>query len=256
MRSAWCSTRYRLPLKLALCMLLLASAVLPLVVVQAQQDERCFAETGQCISGRFREFWEQHGGQAVFGVPISPRRGEVVGGRLRQVQWFEYHRMELHPENFPPDDVLLSNLGSYYLHNEEKPPRDMPSGHFDCVYFETGFNVCGEVLALWHSYGLELDGRPGFSEIENRALFGAPLTGGYGFTFPSGHGYIVQWFERARFEVHPEGARMGRIGLELYTGTPPQPAPAPAVLPAPADAPPTPATPVITPTQQRTPTTP
>jgi hypothetical protein len=31
----------------------------------------CFPETGQCIGGRFRQFWEQHGGLPVFGFPIT-----------------------------------------------------------------------------------------------------------------------------------------------------------------------------------------
>src|SRR5689334_18855427 len=33
----------------------------------AQVDQRCFPETGQCASGRVREFWEQNGGLPVFG---------------------------------------------------------------------------------------------------------------------------------------------------------------------------------------------
>jgi hypothetical protein len=126
---------------------------------------------------------------------------------------------------------MLSDLGTLILSQQAKPPRDIPSEHFDCLYFETGYDVCGEVLTLWRAYGLEMDGMPGTSVIENRALFGVPLTGGYGWTFSNGEGYIIQWFERARFEVHPEGARMGKIGWELYTGTPPQPASEPATLP-------------------------
>lgn len=34
-------------------------------------DARCFPETGQCISGRFRSFWEENGGLPVFGYPIA-----------------------------------------------------------------------------------------------------------------------------------------------------------------------------------------
>ena len=33
----------------------------------AQADQRCFPETGFCISGRIRQFWEQNGGLSVFG---------------------------------------------------------------------------------------------------------------------------------------------------------------------------------------------
>jgi hypothetical protein len=46
--------------------LVLAAAILfPLICTAAgaaaQGDERCFPETGQCINGRFREYWEQKG---------------------------------------------------------------------------------------------------------------------------------------------------------------------------------------------------
>ena len=35
------------------------------------QNDQCFPQTNQCINGRFRQFWEQNGGLAVFGYPIS-----------------------------------------------------------------------------------------------------------------------------------------------------------------------------------------
>src|SRR5262249_48773717 len=40
-------------------------------------DARCFPETGQCISGRFRSFWEENGGLAVFGYPIAAPSPEI-----------------------------------------------------------------------------------------------------------------------------------------------------------------------------------
>ncbi len=43
----------------ALAVLLLALLV---PAAQAQTDQRCFPETGQCISGRIREFWERNDG--------------------------------------------------------------------------------------------------------------------------------------------------------------------------------------------------
>jgi hypothetical protein len=75
-------------------------------------DEPCFPETGFCISGRIRSFWEQNGGLPVFGFPIGPQGPERVEGRLLQVQPFERHRLELHPENPFPYDVLLGRLGA------------------------------------------------------------------------------------------------------------------------------------------------
>ncbi len=40
------------------------------------QNEMCFQETGFCISGRFRDYWVQNGGLAVFGFPIGPAQAE------------------------------------------------------------------------------------------------------------------------------------------------------------------------------------
>jgi hypothetical protein len=65
---------------LALGLLGLLCAVWP-GLLRAQTNERCFPETGQCIEGRIREFWEQNGGLAVFGYPITPQREEVIEGR-------------------------------------------------------------------------------------------------------------------------------------------------------------------------------
>lgn len=47
--------------------------------IQAQAEQRCFAETGYCISGPIRSFYEQHGDITVFGLPISPQQDEYIG---------------------------------------------------------------------------------------------------------------------------------------------------------------------------------
>ena len=75
------------------------------------QDQRCFPETGQCIGGRIRQFWEQNGGLPVFGFPTTNQHEEQIEGKPFQVQWFERNRLELHPENARPYDVLLGRLG-------------------------------------------------------------------------------------------------------------------------------------------------
>lgn len=181
-------------------------AALPPADVQAQPGERCFPETGFCIAGRIREFWEQNGGLAVFGLPTSPRQEEQIEGRTLQLQWFERNRLELHPENPRPYDVLLGRLGADRLAQLgiawDQFPRSEPAR--GCRYFpETGHNVCGAFLAAWRASGLELDGRPGKSEVENLALFGLPLSDERTETI-AGKPYTVQWFERARFEFHPQ----------------------------------------------------
>jgi hypothetical protein len=202
---------------------------------RAQSAERCFSETGYCISGRIREFWEQNGGLPVFGFPITPQQTETIEGQPLQVQWFERNRLELHPDNAPPYDVLLGRLGAEHVAQTGAPERDTPRE--GCRYFEeTGFNVCGEVLSAWRAEGLEFDGQPGSSEAENLALFGLPLTGEFETTLADGNTYTVQWFERARFERHPENQTpynvlLGLLGAEAGPVAQEQPA-APAAAPA------------------------
>ncbi len=207
--------------------LLLGSLASMPVQAQAQANEQCFAETGFCVSGRLLEFWQQNGGLFIFGLPITPQREEIIEGRPLQVQWFERNRLELHPENPRPYDVLVGRLGAEYVAQQVAPPREAPNP--DCRYFEeTGYNVCEPIYTAWGANGLELDGLPGKTDIENLALFGLPLTGAYFTTLEDGNEYLVQWFERARFEIHPDNlppanVLLGLLGREAMSDGAPQP---------------------------------
>src|SRR6185436_14369527 len=92
----------------------------------AQSDRRCFPEIGFCIEGRIRAFWEQNGGLAVFGFPIGPQQEQTVEGRPFVAQWFERSRLELHPENPAPYDVLLGRLGAARLAQTDRDWRAFP----------------------------------------------------------------------------------------------------------------------------------
>src|SRR5688572_16925930 len=75
---------------------------------------RSFAETGKTLCNRFLSYWEQNGGLPQQGYPISGefREQSEIDGKAYTVQYFERAVFELHPENKPPYDVLLSLLGS------------------------------------------------------------------------------------------------------------------------------------------------
>jgi CHAT domain-containing protein/tetratricopeptide (TPR) repeat protein len=199
-----------------------APAVAP---AQAPEEPgaRCFPETGQCITGAIRAYWEANGGLAVFGLPVAPEQTEMLEGRPVVTQWFERNRLELHPENAPPYDVLLGRLGADRLTQQGYDWQAMPreEAQEGCRYFEqTGRNVCEPILTAWRANGLELDGAAGLSEAENLALFGLPLTGLMTEELQDGQTYQVQYFERARFELHPENAPpfnvlLGLLGNEV-----------------------------------------
>ncbi|MBC8076615.1 MAG: hypothetical protein H7Y32_11120 [Chloroflexales bacterium] len=203
---------------------------LPLDLAQAATAQRCFTETNLCIKGRLLRFWEQNGGLAVFGLPITSQRKESVEGEELQVQWFERNRLELHERNREPNDVLVGRIGFDRLAQDGRdwtafPKSDAQPG---CRFFaETGHNVCGEMLAAWRANGLELDGKRGTSEAESLALFGLPLSDSQAETLSDGVQYTVQWFERARFELHPANPASSRVLFGLL-GRESNPTPSPA----------------------------
>jgi glucose/arabinose dehydrogenase len=77
-----------------------------------------FAETGHRVGGVFLDYWRSHGGLAQQGYPISDEFMERsdLDGKVYRVQYFERAVFELHPENAPPYNVLLSQLGTYRYH--------------------------------------------------------------------------------------------------------------------------------------------
>jgi len=223
--------------------LILGLTIIP-VSVAAQGDQRCFPETGHCISGRIRAFWEQNGGLPVFGYPTGPQGEIQIEGKPFQAQLFERNRLELHPENKAPYDALLGRLGADRLAQQGRDPFTFPKAgaQAGCRFFpETQHNVCGDVLAGWHASGLEFDGKKGKSEAENLALFGLPLSDLQTENI-QGKDYQVQWFERARFELHPENAPpynvlLGLLGNEIRDNGSATPPPAPPAAPKPLPAP-------------------
>jgi hypothetical protein len=76
-----------------------------------------FPQTGHWLGGIFRTYWEQHGGLAQQGYPISD---EILSGTIR-VQYFQRAVFEYHPENAPPYNILLSLLGSEVFSRYEHP---------------------------------------------------------------------------------------------------------------------------------------
>ena len=200
----------------------LSLASLPPAV--SAQSERTFPETGYRVEGRLLEFWQANGDLAVFGLPISEQRNEQAPEGPLLAQWFERERLELHPTNSFPYDVLLGRLGDEALRQQGRDWRTTPPAtpQSDCQFFaETSQNVCPPFLAYWESQGLEFNGQPRRQFEESLALFGLPLTAAQPETNPEGVTVLTQWFERARFEYHPNNPAqfqvlLGRLGVEVF----------------------------------------
>ncbi len=178
---------------------IMLSAVILLVTltagtpVQAQAAPRCFPETGYCIAGTLRAYWERNGGLAVFGYPISAEQVETVEGTWSgPVQWFERDRLEDHSNEGL--GVLAGRLGARALELQARPWQSLPAANerpADCRFFpQTGHNLCGVFLSYWErNGGLE--------------RFGYPLSEPATETIENWSG-SVQYFERRRMEHHRE----------------------------------------------------
>ncbi|HNP71975.1 MAG TPA: glycoside hydrolase family 99-like domain-containing protein [Kouleothrix sp.] len=185
---------------------------------------RQFPETGHQVCGRILEYWDQNGGLPVFGYPLTDQTAEKVEGQTVQAQLFERNRLELHPENARPYDVLLGRLGAGSLGVQGRDWQTFPKASPSAPHYfaETGHAIAPEFWDYWAGHGLEFDGRPGKSFNESLALFGLPLSEATVETNPTnGQQYLTQHFERARFEYHPENAGtpyavlLGLLGREL-----------------------------------------
>jgi len=161
---------------------------------------------GYYVAAPFYAYWRSHGGLAIFGYPLSREVAEqLADGKTHTVQYFERARLEYHPENAAPDDVLLGQLGRA-LHPADPPAAPLPAA----VYFpETGHNLHTGFRDYWEAHG-------------GLAQFGYPLTEELVERLADGNAYTVQYFERARFEWHPENppdyqVLLGQLGRLRYT---------------------------------------
>jgi cellulase (glycosyl hydrolase family 5) len=177
----------------------------------AHAAPRCFPEAApaitDCIDGRFATYWAEQGGLPVFGYPIGPAHPEQTSAGLLAIQLFERARLELHPENARPYDVLLGRLGADLLARQGRDWTTLPKGDPAAPHYfaQTGHAIGPQFWSYWSSHGLEFDRQPGKRFDESLALFGIPISEAQVETNPTdGKPYLTQWFERARFEYHPE----------------------------------------------------
>ncbi len=163
----------------------------------ANREFQTFAETGKTVRGNFLQYWNAHGGLPQQGFPISEEMQEKseTDGKIYTVQYFERAVFEMHPENAPPNDVLLSLLGNF-LYKQKYPdgaPGQQSNTSAGSILFnETGKRVGGRFLEYWQQNGgLAQQGFPISDEFMEKSDL-------------DGKTYHVQYFERAVFEMHPE----------------------------------------------------
>ncbi len=151
-----------------------------------------FGATSRTVRGDFLKVFNRYGLQTI-GYPLSDEQQE----NGLAVQYFERVRMERHPElNTKGYGVLMTRLG-YTLSKQQQPFADAAPANLSqqpsTMLVKTTNHILSEpFLSFWKTRGgVELFGYP-ISEPMNQ------------------DGMYVQWFERARFEYHPELANKGQ----------------------------------------------
>lgn len=108
---------------------------IPISQIPSRNDPNCkyFEQTRHTLCYNFRDYWEKHDGAKLLGLPITEYKIEDS----RIVQYFEYAKLEWHPEKPQGERVQLTPIGSdYYAFAKlpperleaEEPPRDASLG--------------------------------------------------------------------------------------------------------------------------------
>ena len=180
----------------------------PIAEVHAEGSQY-FSQTGHSISGKFLDYWNANGGLKVFGYPLTDAKNETdsESGQVYLTQWFERNRFELHPEFAGTKyEIELGLLGKTENRNRiASDPTFQPTNPKpQYIFFSaTGHNVSDRFYQFWQNNG-GLD-RFGFPIDEEQQEIDPA----------SGKLYLIQWFERARMEYHPENSAIYQVELGL-----------------------------------------
>jgi hypothetical protein len=229
--------------RVALLLALIVSAASPALTSQVNAEyapnndlrmPRYFDSTGFWVQGPFREYWESHGGLYIFGYPITG----VFNDNGLYKQYFERAIFEYHPEYAGTEyEVLLQRLGAIRTEGRtaEEPfqPLNVEPDE-NCDFHEpTGHRLCFGFRDYWNrNGGLSNFGYAISEEFQER---NEPPPAG------DGEEHTVQYFERTRFEWHPEyqgteyEVLLGLLGSEYLAA---HGAPAEALASQPKDLPP------------------
>ncbi len=151
------------------------------------------------IDSRFRTAWERGGGLQIYGLPLTDA---YIRDSSLTVQYFERARFEYHAELAgTPGAILMGRLGVELGHTQ--PPLPAPVAQEDVPWY---FDATGHIIAepfrtFWSTQGGLL-------------TFGYPI----GAAFADSNGRLMQYFERARMELHSSSADNERVVLLGFLG--------------------------------------
>ncbi|MCC6629336.1 MAG: hypothetical protein IT340_18285 [Chloroflexi bacterium] len=175
---------------------------------------RTFPETGATLGWPFLATWEAHGGVASLGYPITDAIVEQQPGDYRRfvTQYFERAMVWLDEDPLmPADGVQIEALGVQFAATRALLPAPTIASPERLWFPEAGHSVAYGFKRFWEARG-------------GLAVFGYPITEEFTAVSPGdGVTRTVQYFERARFEYHPEyqhtphEVQLGLLGRQVLT---------------------------------------
>lgn len=160
-----------------------------------------FPQTGHYLSYGFLDYWQAEGGIPTFGYPIT----EELNRNGVTVQYFERAVFEYHADAPVGWKVQLERLGAEQTTartNEAAfKPVTAANDANTTFYPQTGHTLAFGFRAYWDDHG-------------GLRIFGYPISQEF-----TENGFTVQYFERARFEYHPNNPPCYQIQLGLLGST-------------------------------------
>ncbi len=149
-------------------------------------DKVYFPQTGHHLADDFLDYWRNNGGLYQFGYPLT----EEITEDGRTVQYFERAVFEYHADHSPEWRVLLRRLGADQTRDRRDEAGFQPvSGRDDNAtrfFPQTNHRLSHGFKTYWEQNG-------------GLRIFGYPISEEF-----TEDDRTVQYFERARFEWHPE----------------------------------------------------
>ena len=163
--------------------------------VQAQVgSSQYFPETGHYVTGEFWEFYSANdNARLVYGLPITEAFIDPAMGT--RVQYFQNIRLELHPDNPPGNQVVVSPLGNL-LYEPGTAIENLTANTPNCTQ-ERGWQhpVCYSFYDF-------------YSEQGGETLFGQPVS-----SLEYLNGRLVQFFEHGKLVWKPENPANSQITI-------------------------------------------
>jgi hypothetical protein len=178
-------------------------------------DTVYFSQTGHVLSGDFLTYWRDNGRLTFLGAPIT----EQFKDNGATIQYFEKARLELRGDTFSFGALGTEALTARGVDLNERPhrarllrgdefdePSTTPYTRLAPVAF-SGADADDHRYFAESGHTLNSSFKLAWEKNDGLARYGLPLSEEFAEISPiDGKIYTTQYFERARFEYHPETA--------------------------------------------------